>query len=115
MPSPPIPVAHLFDPLDQKLLALLSSLTEEEWQSPTIAKQWNVKDIAAHLLDGNIRVLSMSRDGFFGLNPGDKDLLAFLNEINEDWVKAMKRMSPQVLLWRLEITGEAVSNHFVFI
>ncbi len=115
MVASPIIVTHLFQPLDEKLTGLLSSLTEAEWDKPTIAKQWTVKDIAAHLLDGNVRTLSMSRDGYFGINPGNKDLLAFLNQINAEWVVAMKRMSPGVLTWLLELTGRHVSEHFATI
>ncbi|MCE3281281.1 MAG: maleylpyruvate isomerase family protein [Chitinophagaceae bacterium] len=110
--APPINVNGLFPILDNELTRLLSSLTEEEWHRPTIARLWNVKDVAAHLLDGNVRVLSMSRDKYFGMNPGDKPLLDFLNDINADWVKAMKRMSPAVLLWLLELTSRPVSDHF---
>ena len=58
----PIPTVHLFPIIDQKLIELLQSLTPEDWERPTIAKKWRVKDIAAHLLDGNIRTLSLSRD-----------------------------------------------------
>jgi hypothetical protein len=110
--TPPITVAHLFSNLDDKLVELLSSLSEEEWHAPTIAKLWNVKDIAAHLLDGNIRTLSISRDNYFGLNPGDEELLPFLNRINAEWVTAMKRTSPQMLLWLLQTTGKPVSEHY---
>ena len=53
-----IRVIHLFPKLDEKLLELLRGLNDEEWHMPTIAKRWRVKDIAAHLLDGNIRTLS---------------------------------------------------------
>lgn len=113
MPSiPPINVSHLFEPLDNKLIELLSSLTEETWHTPTIAKLWNVKDIAAHLLDGNIRTLSMSRDNYFGLNPGEEDLLVFLNRINTEWVTALKRVSPQLLLSLLQVTGKPTSEHY---
>jgi len=110
--SPPINVAHLFPLLDDKLIELLSSLTAAEWHAPTIAKQWCVKDIAAHLLDGNIRTLSMSRDQYFGVMQGEEDLLSFLNRINNEWVVAMKRISPQVLCWLLQITGKPVSEYY---
>jgi uncharacterized protein (TIGR03083 family) len=111
-PTPPITVSHLFSKLDDKLIELLSSLSKEEWHAPTIAKLWTVKDIAAHLLDGNIRTLSMSRDNYFGLNPDDEELLSFLNRINAEWVTSMKRTSPQVLLWLLQMTGKSVSEHY---
>ena len=53
--TPTISVTHLFPVLDDLLLQLLRSLTPDEWNAPTIARLWKVKDIAAHLLDGNIR------------------------------------------------------------
>jgi uncharacterized damage-inducible protein DinB len=41
---------HLFESLDNKLIELLRSLSDEDWNKPTIAPLWTVKDIAAHLL-----------------------------------------------------------------
>jgi hypothetical protein len=63
----PIIVKHLFKPLDDQLILLLESLSPEDWNKPTIAKQWTIKDVAAHLLDGNIRTLSIQRDRYFGV------------------------------------------------
>ncbi|HEX7902734.1 MAG TPA: maleylpyruvate isomerase N-terminal domain-containing protein [Chitinophagaceae bacterium] len=106
----PIPTTHLFPVLDNKLIELLQSLSKEEWQLPTIAKKWCVKDIAAHLLDGNIRTLSFSRDQQFLQPRSDinsyNDLVDYLNELNAQWVKAYKRVSPSVLIEQLEITGQ---------
>jgi hypothetical protein len=56
----PLPVAHLFPLLDVELMKLLKSLSPEDWNKPTLAKLWTVKDIVAHLLDGNIRTLSIT-------------------------------------------------------
>jgi hypothetical protein len=58
----PVTTIHLFTKLDNLLISLLRSLSPEEWQQQTIAKLWKVKDIASHLLDGNLRTLSFSRD-----------------------------------------------------
>jgi uncharacterized protein (TIGR03083 family) len=111
----PIKTAHLFPLLDQKLIELLQSLNADDWQKPTIAIQWTVKDVAAHLLDGNIRTLSISKDGYFGESPGNissqQDLIDYLNRLNADWVKAMKRVSPSVLTGLLEITGKLFCGH----
>ena len=108
-----IDTIHLFRPLDKKLIALLRSLTPEEWEKPTVASQWNVKDVAAHLLDGNIRTISSHRDHHHGINADAihsfEDLVAFLNRINADWVTAMKRVSPAQLTDWLEITGDQYS------
>lgn len=111
----PIDTINLFPTLDTKLIELLRSLNSEEWMKPTRAKLWNVKDIASHLLDGNLRTLSMSRDRFFGEQPGllhsHQELVNFLNRLNADWVKATKRISPQTLISLLECTGIEYNEH----
>ena len=111
----PINVVHLLPEIDRKLIELLNSLTPEEWQAQTVAKLWKVKDVVAHLLDGNIRILSMLRDGYFGENPvvhTYQDLLDFLNGLNADWVKAMKRVSPQMLILLHQVTGPLFSDYY---
>ncbi len=106
----PIPTAHLFPVLEEQLILLLQSLTTAEWNRPTIAKLWTVKDVAAHLLDGNIRMLSILRDNYAGDPPGAinsyEDLLYYLNGLNADWVRAMKRISPQVLTALMATTSK---------
>lgn len=106
----PIQTLHLFPKLDEKLLSLLKSLSPEEWNKPTLARLWTVKDIASHLLDGNFRGVSLLRDGYFGDTPGNidtyQDLVGFLNQLNADWVKATKRISPSLLIELLELTGK---------
>lgn len=108
-------VVHLLPQLDEQLLSLLQSLTTAEWQAQTIAARWTVKDVAAHLLDGNIRILSMLRDGYFGEknNATNYDeLVAFLNALNADWVKAMKRVSPPMLILLHQITGPLYCGYY---
>ena len=105
----------LFPDIDRMLLELLRSLSPEDWEKPTIAPLWKVKDIASHLLDGNIRGLSISRDKYFGEKPPEDtsyhSLVDFLNQLNADWVKATHRVSPQVLINLLELTGKAYYEH----
>ena len=109
-PVGPIFPAELLPVLDEKLISLLSSFSSKEWFTQTIAPEWKIKDVAAHLLDGNIRSLSMLRDGHFGEQPGNinsnKDLVEFLNTLNADWVRAMKRVSPAMIIELLEKTGK---------
>ncbi|MEO8174834.1 MAG: maleylpyruvate isomerase N-terminal domain-containing protein [Sediminibacterium sp.] len=111
----PIDVVHLLPVLDEKLMTLLKSLSSEDWQRQTVAKLWKVKDVVAHLLDGNIRILSMLRDDYHGESPdinSYQDLLDFLNGLNADWVKAMKRVSPTMLLLLHEATGKAYCDYY---
>jgi hypothetical protein len=110
-----IETTQLFPVLDRKLIELLRSLRAEDWSKKTIAKLWTVKDIAAHLLDGNLRTLSLSRDKHI-LRP-DTDihsyqhLVDYLNRLNAEWVTAAKRLSPGVLTGLLEITGKEYSAY----
>ncbi|MCU0393741.1 MAG: maleylpyruvate isomerase N-terminal domain-containing protein [Thermoflexibacter sp.] len=110
-----IETLHLFSVLDRKLIELLKSLTAEEWNSQTVAKLWKVKDVASHLLDGNLRALSTSRDNYFGERPENihsyQDLVSFLNQLNISWTSATKRLSPQVIINLLEITGQEYTEH----
>ena len=109
-PLDPILPIDLFPKIDAKLIEVLSSLSPKDWEKQTIAPLWKVKDVAVHLLDTTIRTLSMARDGYFGEQPENinsyQDLVAFLNQLNADWVAAMKRVSPKVLIELLEITGK---------
>jgi uncharacterized protein (TIGR03083 family) len=107
-PVIPIETLPLFAELDRLLLELLRGLTPEEWQRPTLARLWTVKDVAAHLLDGNLRTLSMLRDGHYGEAPDDfsyAGMVAYLNRLNADWVRAMRRLSPAVLMDWLARSG----------
>jgi uncharacterized protein (TIGR03083 family) len=106
----PVQTLHLFPVLDKLLLELLASLSPEDWHKPTVAKLWNVKDIAAHLLDGNVRAIA-TLNGYQSNEPPPQinsyqDLVGYLNELNAVWVKAMKRLSPELLMAQLEITGK---------
>lgn len=110
-----IETLHLFPILDRKLIELLKSLSLEEWDSQTVAKFWKVKDVASHLLDGNLRGLSTSRDSYFGEKPENiesyQDLVGFLNNLNMSWTSATKRLSPQVITNLLDITGKEYTEH----
>lgn len=112
-----IETLHLFPVLDRKLIELLKSLTTEEWDRQTVAKLWKVKDVASHLLDGNVRGLSASRDKFFGEKPENiytyQDLVDFLNALNMSWTNATKRLSPQVIISLLEMTGKEYTEHLM--
>ena len=99
----PILTAQLYAPLEAKLIELLRSLAPDEWQLPTLAPKWTVKDVVAHLLDTQVRKLSMVRDGFFRPLPAsgprpDTDIVAFINHLNAEGVDYYARLSPQLLI-----------------
>lgn len=105
----PIPTLHLFAPLHEQLIQLLRGLSPEEWVLPTVAKQWKVKDVVAHLLDTSIRYVSANRDHHF-LRPATsiashEDLATWLNALNAEWVMSMKRVSSPILVDWLDAAG----------
>lgn len=106
----PIFTIHLMPAIDRKLIALLKTISKEDWSRQTISPKWKVKDVAVHLLDGNLRTLSMLRDNYFEETPEHiasyADLVRFLNALNTDWIKAMKRLSPTVIINLLDRSGK---------
>jgi uncharacterized protein (TIGR03083 family) len=110
----PILVGARFVPLRVQLLDLLDGLEPRDWERPTAAPGWTVKDVAAHLLGGDVGLLSRERDGYRpGASPGSYPALVDLvNRLNAEWVTAARRMSPRVLCDLLTVTGPAIEAHF---
>jgi uncharacterized protein (TIGR03083 family) len=105
-------VTQLFQPERASLLELLSSLSAEQWQAPTVCPGWSVKDVALHLLGDDIGLLSRRRDGVAPADAswepgGFQELVAFLDRLNQSWVEATRRISPRLLCELLAFTGEA--------
>jgi len=104
----PIKTIHLFPVLHDLLIDLLKSLEPADWQKNTIAPLWTVKDIAAHLLDVNMRAIA-TVNNYSGTPPQNiksyTDVVNYLNDLNNVWVKAMDRVSPQQLIELMETSG----------
>lgn len=115
-PPGPLLTAHLFPTLDSALIDLLRSLTPEDWERQTIAPRWNVKDVAAHLLDTQLRKLSFGRDGY-ALSPppviaSDRDLISFIDRLNAEGVTVYRRLSPRVLIGWMEQTSNEAAIYY---
>jgi predicted deacetylase len=112
--SHPIQTIHLFAELDRLLIELLRSLEQSDWHRQTIAPQWKVHDVALHLLDGNLRTLSMLRDQYNVLPSENietyQDLVKYLNRLNADWIVGLRRLSPQVVIQLLEQSGKEYTS-----
>jgi len=108
-PLEPILTAHLFDQVERLLIDLLRSLSSEEWEMQTIAGKWRVKDVAAHLLDTQLRKLSIVRDGCASERPtitSNADLVAFINRLNHEGVTIYRRLSPELLIFLMETVSK---------
>jgi uncharacterized protein (TIGR03083 family) len=109
----PVLVTDLF-PLERAaLLALLESLSQDDWSRPTIAGTWTVKDIAAHLVADDLGRVSRMRDGHGDAwNPADGTLADFIDRRNAEWVGATRRLSPAVVRSLLEFGGQETQRLF---
>jgi len=114
-PLQPIFTAHLFPKLEGMLIELLRSLAPRDWEKQTLAPKWKVKDVAAHLLDTQLRKLSVCRDHrpLEGAKiTSHADLVALINSLNEDGVKKYSQLSPGELISRMELaSGESSEYH----
>jgi uncharacterized protein (TIGR03083 family) len=116
-PVEPILTVELFPELHTHLMSLLTELSDEEWGRPTVCAPWSVKDLAAHLLGGDIGRLSAQRDKFSS-PPPSKDLsdyntlVNYINQLNHEWVTAAQRLSPKILIDLLNLAGPQLCQFF---
>ena len=96
------------------LIELLVSLSPEEWGAPTICAGWSVQNIAAHLLGDDVGFVSSWRDGVRNPTFAEgldvtrwDDLLTAIDRQNAEWLRATRRISPQLLVELLRVTGGA--------
>jgi Mycothiol maleylpyruvate isomerase N-terminal domain len=103
----PILCAPIIRQVDQQLIELLTSLDSAEWDLPTIAPQWTVRHVAAHLLDTALRKLSMGRDPCRVENlaiRSPQDVVSLVNRLNHQGVTVYRRLSPAVLTQLMQLT-----------
>jgi len=110
----PIFTAHLFPKLEEKLIELLRSLAPQDWERQTLAPRWKVKDVAAHLLDTQVRRLAASRQGFTAENSrslSPEELLALINSLNAEGVRQYARLSPDELISTMEVASKESAEY----
>jgi uncharacterized protein (TIGR03083 family) len=110
----PMFTAHLYTKIEQLLIELLRSLSPDDWEKQTIAPLWKVKDVAAHLLDTQLRKLTGARDQYAFEHPhitSNADLVALINRLNRDGVAIYRRLSPRVLISLMEIASRESAEY----
>ncbi|HXP07338.1 MAG TPA: maleylpyruvate isomerase family mycothiol-dependent enzyme [Acidobacteriaceae bacterium] len=111
----PILCASAIRKVDRELIELLSSLTPAEWELPTIAPRWLVRDVAAHLLDTALRTLSRGRDGCVVDRVELKtfaDVVLLVDRLNGEGVTVYRRLSPRVLTQLMKTTCEEAAGYY---
>jgi uncharacterized protein (TIGR03083 family) len=110
----PVIVATLFPEIHGELITLLKSLSANDWQKPTVCTDWSVKQVALHLLGGEIGNLSRRRDGHVSkatIN-GWNELVTFINDWNQSWIAATDRISPRLLIDLLDLAATQMCEYF---
>ena len=62
-PVRPIAIGPVFREDRAALVALLTELSPREWTLPTACTGWDVRDVALHVLGGDLGNISRRRDG----------------------------------------------------
>lgn len=107
----PTDTRTLFRPLCEDIVSLLRNLAAEDWDRPTLARNWRVRDVTAHLLDTALRRLSFQRDKHAPPAPaeslaGERDFVRFINSLNAAWIDATRRLSARVLTDLYELAAK---------
>jgi uncharacterized protein (TIGR03083 family) len=110
----PIIVVDRFPEVLHQLLDLLGSLSDEDWKRPTACTGWSVKDVALHLLGGEVGNLSRRRDDYALITSiaSMEELVAVINDWNQSWIVAGRRISPRLLIDLLQLTGVQMCDYF---
>jgi uncharacterized protein (TIGR03083 family) len=113
-PLQPIFTAHLFPDLEARLIELLRSLAPDDWEKQTIAPKWKVKDVAAHLLDTQVRKLAAARHGYKPENSkklSPAKLIALINTLNAEGVRQYSRLHPDQLISSMEAASRESAEY----
>jgi uncharacterized protein (TIGR03083 family) len=114
-PLQPIFTAQLFPELEARLIELLRSLAPDDWEKQTLAPKWKVRDVAAHLLDTQIRKLAAARHGYNSENSkklSPDQLVALINHLNAEGVRAYSQLSPDELIsWMESASRDSAEYH----
>lgn len=113
----PIHTTELFPGLSAALLDLLKALPRSAWEIPTACAGWSVQDVVAHLWGGNVGRLSFGRDNHRLRNhppfpSAYTAQVAWIDQLNADWVTFARRLSPPLLLDCLTTTDEQLYHYF---
>lgn len=113
--GPRVDLRPLFPKLRRGFLDLLTSLSDEEWQAPTVCPGWTVHDVVTHVLHDHLRRLSDGRDRYQAAAPFEgshDDIATLVNRANEEFVRANRRTSPRVLVDLVDHVGPAVDAYW---
>ena len=96
------------------MIELLRSLAPEDWKKQTLAPKWKVKDVAAHLLDTQVRKLAAARHGYKSENSkklSPAKLVTLIDSLNAEGVRQYSRLTPHDLISRMEAASKESAEY----
>ena len=109
-PAGPLDVVEALRAERAQFVALLRSLSAEDWSLPTECPAYDVAGVAAHLLGDDFSLLSRQRDGatpqgLLRFLEGAPNFRAALDAFNDHWIETVRFFGPRLLVDLLEVTG----------
>jgi uncharacterized protein (TIGR03083 family) len=107
-------VARLFEIERARLSELLASLDGPDWDRPSPCPGWTVLGSCAHLVGVDLGLLARHRDGYHGTpvpaDASEQEFIAWLDGLQDAWVRAARRLSPRIVADLLEWAGPQVAQ-----
>lgn len=112
----PADVAALFATERERLLDLLATVTDDEWRQPTPCPEWTVLGLCCHLVGDDFSLVSWHRDRHRGTPApeglAESQFIDWLDDLQIEWVRAARRLSPRLVVELLGWTGPQVVEVF---
>ena len=114
MDEPPYEIAPLFLTERERLTELLAGFDPADWQRPSPCPGWTVLGLCAHLAGDDLGFLARHRDGHHGTpapeHAGEEEFVEWLDAMQDEWVRAARRMSPRLVTGLLAWSGPQVAE-----
>ena len=107
--------AGLFAVERDRLTELLAGLQAADWERPSPCPGWTVLGLCCHLVGDDLGLLARNRDGFPGTPApagSEAEFAAWLDELQAEWVRAARRLSPRLVTDLLRWAGPQISTMF---
>jgi uncharacterized protein (TIGR03083 family) len=112
--EPPSDYPALFTVERARLGELLAGLGPADWDRPSPCPGWTVLGLCSHLVGDDLGFIARHRDSHFGTpapdNATEGEFVAWLDNLQDEWVRAARRLSPRIAADLLEWAGPQVAE-----
>jgi uncharacterized protein (TIGR03083 family) len=113
--EPPRDYAGLVAVERDRLTELLAGLQAADWERSSPCPGWTVLGLCCHLVGDDLGLLARNRDGFLGTpapSGSEAEFAAWLDELQAEWVRAARRLSPRLVTDLLRWAGPQITVMF---